>query len=585
MQQSLQSIGASGCSAFEAVETAEWGYQGHPLLQEGDSSSSSSSGTSSVFPNRSLLSQLLHAVDDSSSSSSSSKFLGIRVLQQSLKGIEGLLGGNSSSSSILDLIERFVEDGKVLKGDAIGLSATHEAFGYNVQQMKTAAEKHYMTSLFAAAVDTLRPDDTYTALLSAHEVFSETVDKAIQGVTLPELELSIDLDPLAAATSGVQLAASEAADVGAFAAVLGPLLLWAEVALLFLDVEKVQDWMNEFGYMFVFDGEKLKANPSTQDLVDTFPEILDSGIQVTTRTVSLGEGKTKKVLGLFDVSNLLSPFSLEGFDTIGTKLIITSNYPNKDSAEFIKVLKEVEEEKTAEYKASGETNSGAAAKAKRYTEQLKNAVLLCRFKLQMLEETIPCYRYNKQDNPTKSTCKGEEFFGQPELGSWNIIEQSVYHLTVASRDIGKEIQQYAEQVVEYTREMMGLMERILFSLYNSLSCSFIKEHLLNSAYLACYEGIDRTWNAAALRAIGELCAVLLGLLLFIIWRMQKDNKLQQRLEYKQQKQQQQQQQSEQQPLRHDEETRGDVFDETGIDVFEHERETEQPIDGSSSMWA
>ena len=66
---------------------------------------------------------------------------------------------------------------------------------------------------------------------------------------------------------------------------------------------------------------------------------------MTTRTVSLGEGKTKKVLGLFDVSNLLSPFSLEGFDTIGTKLIITSNYPNKDSAEFIKVLKEVEEEK------------------------------------------------------------------------------------------------------------------------------------------------------------------------------------------------------------------------------------------------
>ena len=237
MQQSLQSIGASGCSAFEAVETAEWGYQGHPLLQEGDSSSSSSSGTSSVFPNRSLLSQLLHAVDDSSSSSSSSsRFLGIRVLQQSLKGIEGLLGGNSSSSSILDLIERFVEDGKVLKGDTIGLSETHEAFGYNVQQMKTAAEKHYMTSLFAAAVDTLRPDDTYTALLSAHEVFSETVDKAIQGVTLPELELSIDLDPLAAATSGVQLAASEAADVGAFAAVLGPLLLWAEVALLFLGI-------------------------------------------------------------------------------------------------------------------------------------------------------------------------------------------------------------------------------------------------------------------------------------------------------------------------------------------------------------
>lgn len=40
------------------------------------------------------------------------------------------------------------------------------------------------------------------------------------------------------------------------------------------DVETIQNWVNEFGYMVVYDEELLKKDASTAGLVNTWSEIL-----------------------------------------------------------------------------------------------------------------------------------------------------------------------------------------------------------------------------------------------------------------------------------------------------------------------
>lgn len=76
-----------------------------------------------------------------------------------------------------------------------------------------------------------------------------------------------------------------------------------------------------------------------------------------------------------------------------------------------------------------------------------------------------------------------------------------------------------------------------------------------------------------LRFIGQLCAVLLGLLFFILWRMQKDNKM---LEEEPREDKQHLLKAERAP---------EVFDQTGEDSSATAKDREQPVIESSSMWA
>lgn len=54
---------------------------------------------------------------------------------------------------------------------------------------------------------------------------------------------------------------------------------------------------------------------------------------------------------------------------------------------------------------------------------------------------------------------------------------------------------------DYIKGMLGLLQAILSNLSDSLNCSFVREHMLTSAYLGCYEGIDRSWNVGMLTRI------------------------------------------------------------------------------------
>ncbi|CDJ65994.1 hypothetical protein, conserved [Eimeria necatrix] len=336
-------------------------------------------------------------------------------------------------------------------------------------------------------------------------------------------------------------------------------------------IEQIQKWVNEFGYLVVYDTDLMEKDPNLKPLLDTFPEVLSSGVNISTRTITNLKGVQQKVYGLADISAMLAPAALEGYKQLSTTLTITAQYPDENDESFKKWVKEIQAKKQSELLAAKDKDY--LKKSAAYAQQMRNAVLLCKQKLQLLDEIMPCYRYSSDGQAKRGNCTGNEMFGQPKLGSWNIIEQSAYYLTVSSRSFNQTMQFASSHTIDYINALFALMQKVLKNLSDAMSCSFVREGMIQTTYFGCYEGVDAVWNAAMLRFIGQLCAVLLGLLFFILWRMQKDNKM---LEEEPREDKQHLLKAERAP---------EVFDQTGEDSSATAKDREQPVVESSSMWA
>ncbi|XP_026194251.1 uncharacterized protein LOC34617818 [Cyclospora cayetanensis] len=318
-------------------------------------------------------------------------------------------------------------------------------------------------------------------------------------------------------------------------------------------VEKMQNWINEFGFAVIFDREKLKSNPETKDLVDTFPEVLNSGLQWDNRTVHHpGYDEPVTVYGLHTLRRIIEPAGMKGYESIGNTLTITSTYPTATDEEFKKWLENLYNEKVSGgtkfdrlkpkmlnsaasqlcassssqekfKKENNDSEEGAKAKAEDYIKKLRNAILLCKYKLQLLEETMDCYRNTSAEDVEKGTCTGREMI-------------------------------YIDNFKE------------------ACNCGFVRRDMIELTYLGCNNGADAIWTAAIVRFLGQLFALALGVLLFIIWRIQKDNGVAKKEENK-----------ESEFLIRSE---GERPEEVFVDTADKESDDkEQPVSGSPSMWA
>lgn len=49
------------------------------------------------------------------------------------------------------------------------------------------------------------------------------------------------------------------------------------LVLFAAEIEQIQKWVNEFGYLVVYDTDLMEKDPNLKPLLDTFPEVLSVG--------------------------------------------------------------------------------------------------------------------------------------------------------------------------------------------------------------------------------------------------------------------------------------------------------------------
>lgn len=48
--------------------------------------------------------------------------------------------------------------------------------------------------------------------------------------------------------------------------------------------------------------------------------------------------------------------------------------------------------------------------------------------------------------------------------------------------------------VDYINALFALMQKVLKNLSDAMSCSFVREGMIQTTYFGCYEGVDAVWN-------------------------------------------------------------------------------------------
>ncbi|KAL8448309.1 hypothetical protein Emed_003839 [Eimeria media] len=290
------------------------------------------------------------------------------------------------------------------------------------------------------------------------------------------------------------------------------------------DARTVQDWVKDFGVMVIFDQSLLQADSQMQGLVDTFPEMLQSGIQDKTKTVTLGDGKTQQVYGMQKVLELISPAGIDGYkQATSGNIQVSAKYPTADDQKFQDWLDEQKKnKKDSLMNNDSKTDADAESAATDYAKKLKNAVLLTVLKLQLLDGKMPCYR------PTASgviadQCTGRQLFGRsnPE---WNLIAKSTWELAFAATGLEEAMSTQYTEGRKYVQELFFLLEQFIDNIAAAYNCSFVRQNMLEALYLACNEGADHVWGATVARFIGLVLGVVLAFFIFFIWRVQRDNK-------------------------------------------------------------
>ncbi|KAL8455099.1 hypothetical protein Emag_001075 [Eimeria magna] len=290
------------------------------------------------------------------------------------------------------------------------------------------------------------------------------------------------------------------------------------------DARTVQDWVKDFGVMVVFDKSLLEKDSQMQGLDYTFPEMLKSGIQDKTKTVTLGTGQKEEIYGMQKVQELISPAGIDGYkQATAGNIQVSSTYPTADDEEF-KAWLEVQKKKKKEFLQKNESKSDddADREAADFAKKLKNAVLLTVLKLQLLDGKMLCYRPTETGVVT-GECTGRELFGRssPE---WNLIAKSTWELAFAATGLEEAMSTQHTEGRKYVKELFSLLERFIDNIAAAYNCSFVRQNMLEALYLACNEGADHVWGATVARFIGLILGVVLALFIFFIWRIQRDNK-------------------------------------------------------------
>ncbi|KAL8433059.1 hypothetical protein Efla_006258 [Eimeria flavescens] len=288
---------------------------------------------------------------------------------------------------------------------------------------------------------------------------------------------------------------------------------------------ELQKWVDEFGTLVVFDKEALKNHAS--ELANTFDEMLQSGVQDTTKnvTVTLVEELKKStemvVYGMDMVKELVHPAGIKGYsEATDGNILITESYPNDTDPTFTDWLNKQKEGKKKQLADSQTESSKAEEEAEKYKKQLKNAVLLTVLKLKLLNSKMDCFRPTSS-GVVEEKCTGRELFVAPQR---NLIAKSAsvfsssFKLGSSHRDCRCFLP--GEYVEDVFPELSGFVDNIKAS-YN---CAFLRENLLETIYLLCHEGADNSWKAALGRFISQAIALLLAVLIFVLWRLQRDNK-------------------------------------------------------------
>ncbi|KAL8275052.1 hypothetical protein Esti_001108 [Eimeria stiedai] len=287
------------------------------------------------------------------------------------------------------------------------------------------------------------------------------------------------------------------------------------------DVRTVQDWVEDFGVMVIFDKSLLQANGEMQDLLYTFPEMLESGIQELTKTVTLGTGQEQQVYGMQKVQELISPAGIDGYSQADVGNIqVSATYPTADDQEFNSWL-EVQKQKKMDSLVNTESKHADAAEreAADFAKKLKNAVLLTVLKLQLLDGRMPCYRPTSTGVVT-DTCTGKELFGQSSR-EWNLIAKSTWELAFAASGLSEAMSTQHTEGREYN-------EQLNMSYDLKLSCSlttWLPRSTAGSSDGICWKRCTwRATRAMAVRFTGLTFGVALAFLIFFIWLIRRDNK-------------------------------------------------------------
>lgn len=219
-QKSVNAIGSSTCAALDIVETTEWGTQSDRM------SDATEHGAGTY-----LVPGLM-----GTNSKNSPGFVGIRGLVRNLNGLKALTSSENEDNAV-ELTKRFLQGNQDLSSSLEPINNSNYALVNNLNTFKVQTEMYQMKSLFVEAMATLG-DDFYKPFLAASNDYSNRIDAAMQGVTLPEIDLSdsLGLEDLEAGTSQLQEFATEVTRVVTPAASLVPIALWSEITFMFTGI-------------------------------------------------------------------------------------------------------------------------------------------------------------------------------------------------------------------------------------------------------------------------------------------------------------------------------------------------------------
>ncbi|KAL8433907.1 hypothetical protein ACSSS7_003512 [Eimeria intestinalis] len=286
----------------------------------------------------------------------------------------------------------------------------------------------------------------------------------------------------------------------------------------------LQDWVNDLDGMVVFDFELLQKDSETKDLVYTFREMLQSGVQEKTKTVKLGDNQTETIYGMDKVKELIAPAGIDGYSkATDGNIQVTSMYPTANNPDFIAWLN-VQRKNRKKYLMEKQSKKDRAAEqdAKEYAEKLKNAVLLTVLKLRLLNGEMPCYRSTPK-GVIQSSCTGKELFEQ-STPEWNVVSKSAWDLAFAASVLGEATRTQYTEGRNYVQDVFFLLEHFIDNITASYNCSFVRQNMLEAVYLACNRGADDARGATVVRFLGLIFGVILAFFVYFFWRILRDNK-------------------------------------------------------------